>query len=132
MKHYALILILLCGCAANKVQSPQPMVRMLPAPAPQSLADIPQRSVLRPVQSPQSVVPSLPRPITLAWDYDSNRRWEVSHFRIYSTTTLAPAPWPLWITTTNQFITLLPTNTSRFFYCTAFGVNGAESLPNAK
>lgn len=116
-------LLLAAGCAT------QPVFKELPR-VPVALADIPQRSISRPVIT--LVVPTPQKPITLAWDYDSSRRWEVQEFRVYSNTTLAPAPWPLWVTTTNQFISFLPTNTSRFFYCTAYGVNGTESLPNTK
>lgn len=123
----------LCGCATNKAESRKQKAVIQRAPVPVTLADIPQRSVARAVvSSPLSVVQSPMPPVTLAWDYDSSRRWEVAHFRVYSNTILTPAPWPLWVTTTNQFISFLPTNTSRFFYCTAFGVNGTESLPNTK
>lgn len=124
------ILLLAVFCASCKTEMQQ--VKIQKAPVPVALSDIPQRSVARAVPSPQSVVPSPPRPITLSWDYPPERLWEVQEFRVYSNTTLAPAPWPLWVTTTNQFISFMPTNTSRFFYCTAYGVNETESLPNTK
>lgn len=124
------IILLTIICASCKTEQQQ--VKVQRAPVPVALDDIPQRSVARKVQSLQSVVPSPPRPITLSWDYPPERLWEVKEFRVYSNTLLNPVPWPIFATTTNQFISFLPTNTARLFYCTAFGVNGTESLPNTK
>lgn len=131
------ILLLAIFCASCKTEQQQVKIRR--APVPVELADIPQRSVARAVRSPESrvqsplsVVPSPPRPMRLQWDYPQDRLWEIRNFNVYSNTGLNPLPWPLFATTTNQSIAFMPTNTARYFYCTAFGVNGTESLPNTK
>lgn len=124
------ILLLAIICASCKTE--QQHVKIRRAPVPVALADIPQRSVARAVQSPQSVVPAQPRPMRLSWDYPADRLWEIKGFRVYSNTALTRLPWPLFAETEKQFIDFFPTNTARFFVCTAVAVSGLESDYNTK
>lgn len=125
-----LVTLMLSGCATKASvahTSSNPVAAL--SPMPQSLADIPQRSVARVVTT--LTVPAPLKSITLTWDYDVGHLWEVSHFRVYSTTNLFK-PFTVKFATTNQTVSLIPTNWQEYFYVTAFGVNGLESLPNTK
>lgn len=127
MTRCALILLLLSGCATQPVFKTVPPASVSPklyAIQEVEGPSVPQRSVAL-------VLPSRTNHITLTWDYPVGERWYVDYFKLYSTTNLL-RPFSLKLTTTNQTVTLQPTNRSEFFYVTAFGVNGTESGPNTK